>query len=149
MVQCGLPGARPAPWAWWVVEWLPWIGRRTRQHRRRQGPKKGRPSSQRGCVIWSAWHGRLSRAGLIVSFLPWPHAILNLWARQERGADGREMAVLVPPLCIQSKQVVECTKVVKNAVLVPPPQCVAKKPKGRHARVYFYLGESTRFWLLK
>lgn len=56
-----------------------WIGKRTRQHRRRQGPKEARPSSQRGCVIWSARHERLSRAGLIVSFLPWPHAILNLW----------------------------------------------------------------------
>lgn len=39
--QCGLPGVRPAPWLWWGVEWLPWIGRRTRQCRRRQGPKKG------------------------------------------------------------------------------------------------------------
>ena len=101
--QCGLLCALPAPWVWWAVEWLPWAGRRTRQRIRRQGPKEARPSSQRGCVIWSARHGRLSRAGLIVSFLPWPHAILNLWARQERGADGRKLSVLVPPLRIQLK----------------------------------------------
>ena len=127
MAQCGLPGVRSALWIWWAVECLPWAGRRTRQRRQRQGTKEARPSSQKGCVIWSAQHGRLSRAGLIVSFLPWPHAILNLWARQERGVDGREMAVLVPPLRIQLKQVVECKKVVKIAVLVPPPQGEARE----------------------